>query len=302
MITLHGERGFEKVDSWDDILSIPGFTEKLDPKKYELKEIIGRYIFKEKISCGLSTCRQPHSKGYLVTTKSGQVTNIGNMCGKTHFGIEFQELSRIFDRAITEHNNREAIASFLFRLESNLDLLETLRKNNKGADWVYKTSRALFQRGRGVPDTVVVKISDMVRRRNGVITMPRIASESEIKDLEIIQRRTIERPYYIEEEKGNLKGIEVLYEENDLREIIAKDLESNLKNISDINIDGASYKDLQFWAKWCGEFDNKIENIEKIIGYGKVFLSAENLKQLLIAIEDKDDLKEFKNWLSKNIE
>ena len=59
---------------------------------------------------------------------------------------------------------------------------------------------------------------------------------------------------------------------------------------------------MQFWAKWCGEFDNKIENIEKIIGYGKVFLSAENLKQLLIAIEDKDDLKEFKNWLSKNIE
>lgn len=29
MITLNGERGFEKVESWEEITELPGFTDNL---------------------------------------------------------------------------------------------------------------------------------------------------------------------------------------------------------------------------------------------------------------------------------
>jgi len=249
MITLNSERGFEKVDSWEEITELPGFTANLDPKKYKLNEIIGRYIFKEKIPCGLTTCKQPHGKGYIVSTKTGEVTNIGNRCGKTHFGVEFNELSKIFDRAVTEHNNRELVGIFLFHLEEFEEQISSIRSGDKGADWIYKTSKALSEKGRGCPDSVTEFVRKSVRSRNGSILIPRLATEDEVKEMEVIQNKTLERPQYIEESKGELKGIDVLYEENDFRQLLVLDIESNLKSLSDLDVDNATFKDLQYWSK-----------------------------------------------------
>lgn len=301
MITLNGERGFEKVESWEEITELPGFTANLDPKHYKLNEIIGRYIFKENIPCGLTTCKQPHGKGYIVSTKTGEVTNIGNRCGKTHFGVEFNELSKIFDRAVTEHNNRELVGSFLFQLEEHEEQINSIRAGEKGADWIYKTSKILSQKGRGCPDTVTELVSRLARNRNGAILIPRLATEEEVKDMEVIQKRTLDRPQYIEEPKGELKGIEILYEENDLRDLIILDIESNLKSLSELDVDSATFKDLQRWAKWCNEFESKIERIGSIMASGLRFLKFENLQQLLVAIENPKESKEFKIWLSSNL-
>jgi hypothetical protein len=139
MITLNGERGFEQIESWQQILELPGFTGDLNPEEKQLKEIIGRYIFRDKIPCGLSTCKQPHGRGYIVTTKSGDVTNIGNVCGKKHFGIQFDEFSKVFTQAVTDYQNRETIASHLFRLEGYISEIAEIRSEEKGADWVYRT-------------------------------------------------------------------------------------------------------------------------------------------------------------------
>lgn len=301
MITLNGERGFEKIESWDDIAGLPGFKEELDPKDNQLKEIIGRYIFKDYISCGLSTCRQPHGKGYIVTTKSGQVTNIGNGCGKTHFGVEFKELSKVFERALTEHNNRETLATFMFQKEGNSKLLHALRSEPNGADWVYKTTKPLTQNGKGCPDTVISKINEIVRSRNGTLIKAREASEDEIKDIEAIEERKLERPHYIGEVKGTLNGIEALFPENNLRKIIIKDLEDNLKTLSDIDIDNATYKELQYWVKWTAEFDNKIVTIKRIISSGVRLLDADNLLQLLHFVNNAQESKEYKKWIAGNI-
>ena len=79
MITLNGARGFEEVNSWQEITELPGFTAALNPEHKQLQEIIGRYVFKDKIPCGLTTCKQPHGRGYIAVTESGDVTNIGNV-------------------------------------------------------------------------------------------------------------------------------------------------------------------------------------------------------------------------------
>lgn len=77
MITLNTDKGLIRIEAWEDVESRPGFVKNLDPTKHELASIIGRYILKEPIRCGLSNCHTPHAKGYIVTTKEGHETNIG---------------------------------------------------------------------------------------------------------------------------------------------------------------------------------------------------------------------------------
>lgn len=301
MITLNRERGFEDIESWEEILQLPGFTIDLDPEKEELKEIIGRYSFKDKIVCGLSTCHQPHGRGYIVTTKSGWVTNIGNICGKNHFGVKFDEFSKVFVQALTDHQNRQAITSFLFQLEGHVEDVSTLRGGEKGADWVYRTSRALVDRNHGCPDILVSEVGKMIRARDGSIRVPRIATEEEAREKEVIAGKTLPRPQYVEEQKGHLRGIKCLYHEYDIRKILVLDVEPKLAELADFDVDTATSKELRFWAKWCQELEEKLEQVRTAVKSGRVLLSRENLVQLFEVIPDPKELTIFKKWLSKAV-
>lgn len=137
MITLNtADRGFVSVKSWEDIVALPGFADKLSPKDKTLKEVIGQYTFPDNIACGLSTCRTPHKSGYIVTTESGEVTNIGNQCGKNYFGLDFDQSARAYDRAIKNHQNREIISHFKSSLESQITHVLALKSFPAGATWV----------------------------------------------------------------------------------------------------------------------------------------------------------------------
>lgn len=301
MITLNGERGFEDVESWDEILQLPGFMIDLDPEKEELNEIIGRYIFKDKIACGLTGCHQPHGRGYIVTTKSGRVTNIGNICGKNHFGVKFDEFSKVFVQALTDHQNRQAIASFLFQLERYVEEVSTLRGGEQGADWVYRTSRALAERNHGCPDILVREVGKMIRARDGSIRVPRVATEEEAKEMEVMAGKSLPRPQYVEEIKGNLGGIECLYHEYNIREILVLDVEPQLAKLADFDVDTATSNELRFWAKWCQELEEKLERVRGAVKAGRVLLSRENLVQLFEIIPDPNELTFFKQWLARAV-
>lgn len=299
MITLNGERGFEQVESWEQILELPGFSADLNPEQEQLEEIIGRYVFKEKIACGLSTCKQPHGRGYIVTTKSGEVTNIGNVCGKIHFGVKFDEFSKVFTQAVTDHQNREAIASFMFRLEGYMSDVANIRSEPRGADWVYRTTRALVERNHGCPDILVAEVNKLVRARSGEIRVARIASKQEAEELEVIAGRNLPRPQYIEEVKGSLKGIASLYDENDLRKILILDVEPQLKQLAEFDLDQATSQELRIWSKWCQELDEKVDRAREVVQTGRALLTRENLSQLCQVIPDSKELTEFKKWVAK---
>lgn len=301
MITLNSERGFEDAESWEDILQLPGFTTNLDPEEEELKQIIGRYIFKDKIACGLTTCHQPHGRGYIVTTKSGRVTNIGNICGKNHFGVKFEEFSKIFVKALEDHQHRQAIASFLFQLELYAEQVSGLRGGEQGADWVYRTSRALAERNQGCPDVLVREVGKMIRARDGTIRVPRLATEEETKKFEVMAGKTLPRPQYVDEQKGYLRGIECLYHEYNIREILVLDVEPGLAKLADIDVDSATSSELQFWGKWCQELDKKLESVRAAVKAGRVLLSRENLAQLVDLIQDPKEVTLFKRWMAKVI-
>ncbi|WP_165856849.1 hypothetical protein [Marinobacter sp. JSM 1782161] len=301
MITLNTERGLIKVETWQEIEELPGFTKDIDPKEYELKEIIGRYIFKDYIKCGLSSCHTPHGKGYIVTTKTGPITNIGRNCGRNHFGVEFEELSKTLETEIRIKTYRDTIGSFLIFIDQHKEAVNKLRSGPFGADTVYRKANLLLKNTSGCPEEAVKILSRMVRSRNTDITKDRIASKQEVEDLEAIQGKSLPRPYYIEEKVGYLSGLPFLYKENDLRERLIIDLEEGFKAIEELNLDDASDSELKHWSGWSSEVERKIKESEEILKYGVALLEKANLMKLEKALSDDKSKSEYREFVRKKM-
>ena len=297
MITLNRERGFEQIESWQQVLELPGFTSQLDHSKNKLKEIIGRYLFLEKVQCGLTSCHQPHGRGFIVTTVSGEVTNIGKDCGSTHFGVEFDEYSRVFTQKLKDYENRQSIASFLFGIERHEADIEELRTQGKGANWVFHTSRQLTTRLKGCPDTIVAEMGKLVRSRSGDIRVTRVATDDELEKMDAMEGRRVRRPQYIDEFKGTVRGIECLYPEFDIREILILDLKENMGALACFDVDQATSRELTHWSKWCQEFDQKLDRAKEAVRSGRELLSRENLAPLYELLRDRSERAAFEKWM-----
>ena len=297
MITLNTDKGLVSIESWEDIIQLPGYTRDLNPEKIKLKEITGKYSLKEKISCGLSTCHQPHNHGYIATTESGELTNIGNICGKNHFGIAFEEFSRKFDERLTDHNNREYITSFQSKITAHLKSIHELRTCDKGADWVYRNTRPFLINSTNCPERIFNEIKRMIRDRNGKFSTYRLATNEEIKELEAIQNKSIPLPHYIEEPTGILRGLTCLFSDYDLREILIKDLTENLKKLTTLDITNSLSQELKHWSKWIQGFDKKIERAKTATKAGNAFLKRNNIIQLQEILTSSKEKTEFRKWI-----
>lgn len=299
MITINTNKGLVKVELWEDIESRPGFVKDLSPADEKLDSIIGRYIFKEKIRCGLSNCHTPHSKGYIVSTTNGHETNIGKDCGKTYFGVDFETLSKKFDRDITESENREKLCSFSFKIEELEKKINDIRKQEKGADWSYKLTQTIINRNRECPDEIVHIITSMIKSRSNILSKQRLASEQEIEDIEAIENRTIEPPYYIDEQIAEIIGFEALYPENDIRKLLVKDLESNIREFKEKDIGQLSYNDLRHYTKWIDTIENTLEKAEAIVIQARKLFVKDNLEPLIKTLKDQGDIRLFRGYLKR---
>lgn len=297
MITLNTEKGLINVEDWDDIRSRPGFSINLNPGQHMLESIIGRYIFKDKIRCGLSNCHTPHAKGYIVVTKDGQETNIGKDCGKTYFGVDFETLSRKLDRDITEKENRDKLWSFSFQLEELKKSISQLRESERGADWVHRNIRPIISQNKGCPDEIVRRVSSMIKARQGVLSIQREASEQEIDNLEAIQGRKLPRPHYIDEPIAEIAGVEALYPENDLRALLILELEENLKSFEEKDIDVLDFEALSYWVKWIGSIEKTMEQANHVVCRGRVLLEANNLQPFSRVLTASKDISMFRTYL-----
>ncbi|WP_247538595.1 hypothetical protein [Ralstonia pseudosolanacearum] len=297
MITINTEKQLIRVDDWATVIERAGFTDDLDPKQHELKAIIGRYAFKDKLRCGLSSCHTPHNRGYIVVTKSGLETNIGKDCGKTHFGVDFNDMSRQFERDVTEKENRETLWSFHFKLDEVLQTIDDIRRAERGADWVYKRSRPLVELNKGCPEKIVRRIGDMLKTGTSIVTVPREATKEEADAEEARTGRRVQRPYYVDERVGEIANLHVLYRENDLREILVLDLETKGKELSNLDIDVMTYEQLSRWVKWVGAVEEKLQRAQDVVASGCQFLTAENLSSLSRIVSSGDDVRAFNEYL-----
>lgn len=297
MITLNSEQGLISVENWEAIEARPGFITDLNPSDHQLESIIGRYLFKEKIRCGLSNCHTPHAKGYIVTTKEGQSTNIGKDCGKKYFGVDFEDLSKKFDRDITEKENRIHLFSFSFQVEEIERAISDLRKKELGADWVYKKTRPLLSAGKDCPEVIVRRISTMIKTGSNILSAQREATSEEIETLEAMQGRKIQHPHFVEDHIADIAGIQALYSENDLKALLVLNLEGNLQVFKSKDIDSLSFDDLRYWTKWVNNIENIMERAVTAVTLGNALLSRSNLEPFIQLLTKRDDIALFRSYL-----
>ena len=297
MITLSSEQGLTSVENWEDLESRPGFVIDLNPSKHHLDSIIGRYTFKDKIRCGLSNCHTPHAKGYIVTTKEGLSTRIGKDCGKKYFGVDFEIMSRKFDRDITAAENRSRLCSFSIQVEKIEQVLSDLRQRARGADWVYKKTRALISTSNDCPEVIVRRIATMVKNGTNILTIEREATSSEVETMEAMQGRNISRPHIISEPIAEIIGLQALYAENDLRALLVLDLETKLHAFKDKDIDALTYAELHHWTKWADTVENILEKAANAVSLGGDLLTQSNLKPFSRILTKKEDIALFNTYL-----
>ncbi|HEX8979875.1 MAG TPA: hypothetical protein VF811_09235 [Parasulfuritortus sp.] len=296
MIEIKRDKELIRIESIDEVRSRPGFNPNLDPQKHELATIIGRYVEPEKVICGLSSCHQPHTRGYIVTTKDGQETNIGKDCGKTHFGVDFVDLSRQFDRDITEKENRDRLWSFSFQLDKLKERIHELRSGAHGADWIHNNTRYLVMPNKGLPEVVSV-IGNMIRMRQNTLQVDRQASEEEAARIEVAQGRKLPRPHYIREDIADIEGLEAMYPENDVRELLVKNLESRIKDFEKQNVDILGYTALISWVKWTQTVEQTLDQATEAVDYGRRLLNPINLTPFEKVIRDKQEVQIFRKFL-----
>jgi hypothetical protein len=299
MITYSSDRNYARVKDWGDVTDMVGFTSTLNPSEHVLTSVIAKYEMPSKVRCGLSNCRTPHFRGYVVVTKSGSVTNIGNHCGKKHFGLEFSAIAKSYEQGLREYEARDSIKEFKNRLHVAKERVAMLRSSKGGIDEVYNKTRILVCSGKGMPDEIVDEIKKMVKARNPKIAVSKRLSEAEIKDMEVIQGKRLPRPYYTEEKLGDLAGLAALYKENDLREIVVHDIEAGFKLLSEFDEDTVTYKRLVEIANWCADFETKIAKVESICKLSIPLFKLDNLRLLKTLLDKRESIMLLEETIQK---
>ena len=227
----------------------------------------------------------------------GISTNIGKDCGKKYFGVDFETLSKQFDQDYKDAENRDRLWSFSFQIEEIENKLKNIRQGKNGADWVYKKSQQLLRLGGECPNEVVHQITSMVKARTNTLTQQREATESETAIAEIQTGRKVPRPHFIDEPIAEIAGFEVLYPENNLKNLLIDELETNLKSFKSKNIDILSSGELKNWVKWSNSVENIIELANKITSLSSRLLSKDNLEPFTRLSKTRDDIAKFRCYL-----
>lgn len=287
MIALTIEKGFREVSTWDEVFEMPGYTNSLDPKEEELKQILGKYEFLTYEKCGLSNCGTPHGKGYIVETASGKLTNIGSYCGKKHFSVEFENLSRDFDRYYRDYKARERIETFQKSINSKFSEVASIENDFGSIDTAYKIQQFFKGKSRSYPKTIVQKLSKMVKDNDPNIYIDKILSKEEIDAREASGQKNVSK--YERVVADSITGLNFLYEYNDLRLLYVIEFKNSLEEIQKLNVDNLLSKDLDFWSKKIGELDSNIRRIREVMEEGYNFLQLGNM--IKITSENSDDFR-----------
>lgn len=298
MITLNTDKGLVRLESWDAVLSRPGFKTDIDPRAVKLERIIGSYALFPFLPCGLTSCHRSHGKGYLVATSDGRETNIGKDCGKKYFEVAFERMAKAFDRDLRSKERREALVALQHRIPSIEERIAALMDGTCGAKWVNRYASHLVDPMKGLPPSVLTIVGGLVRRRNGALTQSRVAKAADLERMRAMGQRIQPGDNYVEEVIGQLDGVSALYKENDLRRLLVVDM-ANLAAVKALDVDGAKEKTLRDLAKWSEVIEPNLTQAAEVIAAGRRLLTQANLRQLLPLLSRREDRQGFNAFLAE---
>lgn len=296
MITINSEKGFARIESWDDVLARPGFKTDVDPKTVMLKGIIGSYAFATFLPCGLSSCHTLHGRGYLVVTSDGHETNIGKDCGKKYFSVDFERMVKVFDRDLRAQEQRQALVAFQHQIPAIKARIQALKVGETGANRIHRNLSALTDARRGLPVAVLQLIARLTKQRDGTLTTSRLATAEEVERLRAQGQRAKAGETYVDEPAGQLEGLAALYDESDLRILLVERMRP-LEVVEAADVDHLPDKARRELAKWVLTVEPTLVQAEAAIAAARRLLTRSNLRQTLQFLTGKEDRRRLNAYL-----
>lgn len=277
MILLSEDGGKTIVDikEWDDITDRPSYRSEVDPKSSKLKEIIGRYYIPNKNPCGLSNCKTPHNKGYLVVCDGGIETNIGNRCGQNHFGVEWKTLQKSFTRDTNAVRYRENIARTKNQIPSYEKEIQFIRDGDMQGLWCYNNMHRLMS--TGFDEEISRALKNRTKNKDNIIKADIRLTEDDIEIQKLLGNTGAS---YRSENVETINGLNAVSSYKKLKTLLNVHLGKELEAMKLIDPDNLSYDELNFWDKWSKKVRNRIKEAEDVIEDCRRFLMPSNVSNI----------------------
>ncbi|EKN3588942.1 hypothetical protein FG428_004303 [Yersinia enterocolitica] len=300
MIFLKTDLGHEKLVSWDDITKRPNFIPKISKDGHVLSHIIGHYQFQDKIHCGLTDCNQPHNKGYIVVTEKGLETNIGNTCGRTIFGVEFDDHASDFDRFKENEQRKSDITSAKSKTTQWHHALEAMRNGSKNISWITNKLDEIINANH-VGRSGAMEMRSLSRTQNSNVTVDMRIIDKKMKELQFTFNKHYRESGEALEQKhvGKINYLHVLQPANNLR-IMYHSVREGIKQVDECNVNTAPSPMLSSIAQRANSLDAEIKHIQQVFLDARNFLSRKNLQVILRKLEDMDDVDEIERQAFRN--
>jgi hypothetical protein len=268
-----------QFETFEQIKSRSAFKEVVNTKEVTPQLAVGVYKFPEdaKQPCGLSDCRTPHSKGFLVVMNTGDETLVGSYCGAKKMGLLFQEIlnrGRAEDRLARD---LEIVNLAIDTQQSLLERIQDLLDREFGGKWLGKR----LARARSVmPPEALHTLGRMARRSEPELFTLRRLTE---KEVEIRQQtgaipRGESGPFFDSAIVGRVSGLPIWA--NDLRALLIDELQSGVMRLSKMPLIEKSPAQTSRDAKWIRSIPAKFAEAESILADGVAFFAPENLRLL----------------------
>lgn len=138
----------------------------------------------------------------------------------------------------------------------------------------------------GLPPAIARAVRHLTRTGNDVLYCERAATE---REMEFAKETGQRAPEIVREEVGALSDVAALGRLEELRQLLPKDLEPNLKGLAELDLTDAGDAQLNHWAKWAGEVEAKLARAVAIIDEARQFFTRENIAVLAELCTDKAD-------------
>lgn len=257
----------------------PKFKVDIDPLLHSLAEVLTPYSFSKEAPCGLSTCHQGHLHGFLVRTATGEETNIGHVCGKRHFGEDFDVANAAYHRIADRRNAVNRILTLKKQSSSVRQQVQELLDQRFGVRWVNSLIGSLHKR---IGPTAFAHLA--ARAKSEDYSVLRVVERSEEEIVKIMRStgKRRDQVHYVEEQVGRLPPMGWL--RWDFREELVLGVSEAFKIIGELSLE-CETKRLNDASKACFGWEARFRRAQTHLADAQRFLGADALGITDIALE-----------------
>lgn len=270
-----GSETLIRVGSWEEMNELPGFQAVVQVGEGDLDELLGYYNLQPAKPCGIKSCRSPHNKGYIARLKSGVLTNIGNVCGKRQFGVEWGSQRDAFNVSLNSQRYRENVSATQNRVPILRERLIAQREGEYQADWCYAEMKKYMQ--RLFSEKLSDRLTIMGKAKSGqVLREVKLSSE----EREIAAQTGNRSQTHRFETVVIVSGITSTVSYKKLSPRRLDELRSELSRFELADADTATYRELKEHNSWAKKIDGRLDEIDRIVEDCRRFLSRHNLDEI----------------------